>query len=250
MVNLVLDAGHAGYGVTKGKRTPDGEYEWDFNNKQLLACQRYLSNYEGINILRVDDPAGKRDVPLEERTDRSNRFGADAYVSFHNNALDDEWDNHQGMETFSYTGSNPNSEKLQACIHKHLIKATQNTDRGMKEANFHVLRETKNCAAVLCETFFMDSIYDIKKLRDDNYLKATGEAIAKGIIECYELKRKENVKVTEQKLTPSQIEVQKEAVRLGITDGKNPLREVNQMYVWSAMIPLARKVEELKKKVK
>jgi N-acetylmuramoyl-L-alanine amidase len=250
MLKLVLDAGHAGFGVTKGKRTPDGEYEWDFNNKQLLACQRYLSNYEGVNILRVDDPTGKRDVPLVERTDKSNHFGADAYVSFHNNALDDEWDDHQGMETFSYTGSNPKSEKLQACIHKHLIKATKNIDRGMKEANFHVLRETKNCASVLCESFFMDSIYDIKKLRDDNYLRETGEAIAKGIIECYGLKRKEVIKVAEQKLTPSQIAIQKEAIRLGLTDGKNPHREPNQFYVWQVMIPLARKIEELEKKVK
>jgi N-acetylmuramoyl-L-alanine amidase len=187
-LKLVLDAGHGLH--TKGKRTPDGEHEWSFNNKQLLACQRYLSKYNGVDILRVDDPSGKRDVPLGERTDKSNQFDADAYVSFHNNALDDEWDNHQGMETFSYIGSNPKSEKLQNHIHKHLIKATKNTDRGMKEANFHVLRETHNCAAVLCESFFMDSIYDIKKLRDDNYLKETGEAIAKGIVDCYGLKPK------------------------------------------------------------
>jgi N-acetylmuramoyl-L-alanine amidase len=187
-IKLVLDAGHGLH--TKGKRTPAGEHEWSFNNKQLLACQKYLSDYDGVDILRVDDPSGQRDVPLSERTDKSNRFGADAYVSFHNNALDDEWDDHEGMESFSYLGSNPKSEKLQRAIHKHLIKATKNTDRGMKEANFHVLRETHNCAAVLCESFFMDSRSDIKKLRDDNYLKATGEAIAKGIVECYGLKRK------------------------------------------------------------
>ena len=110
-------------------------------------------------------------MPLSKRTDDSNKFGADAYVSFHNNALGIKWGKHAGMETFSYIGSNPKSEKLQRHIHAHLIKATKNTDRGMKEANFHVLRETKNCAAVLCESFFMDSVYDIKKLRDDNYLK-------------------------------------------------------------------------------
>ena len=36
----------------------------------------------------------------------------------------------------------------------------------------------------------MDSVYDIKKLRDDNYLKETGEAIARGIVDCYGLKPK------------------------------------------------------------
>ncbi|WP_335871979.1 N-acetylmuramoyl-L-alanine amidase [Bacillus sp. 2205SS5-2] len=188
MVKLVLDAGHSL--KTPGKRTPDGEHEWSFNNQQLLACERYLQRYEGVKIIRVDDPTGKRDIPLKERTDKSNAFGADAYVSFHNNALSFEWDNHEGMETFSYIGRNPKSEKLQRAIHKHLIKATKNKNRGMKEADFHVLRETKNCAAVLCESFFMDSRTDIKKLRDKQYLKATGEAIAKGIVECYGLKKK------------------------------------------------------------
>ena len=49
------------------------------------------------------------------------------------------WVQHaKAMETFSYIGSNPKSEKLQRHIHAHLIKATKNTDRGMKEANFHV----------------------------------------------------------------------------------------------------------------
>jgi N-acetylmuramoyl-L-alanine amidase len=188
MVRVVLDAGHAL--STPGKRTPAGEHEWSFNNKQLLACQRYLQDYEGIDILRVDDPTGKRDVSLSERVEKSNRFNADAYVSFHNNAFLGKWGNHDGMETYTYTGSNPKSEKLQRCIHPKLLKATGNNDRGMKEANFHVLRETKDCAAVLLESFFMDSTKDIKKLRDDNVLKATGEAVAKGIVECYGLKRK------------------------------------------------------------
>jgi N-acetylmuramoyl-L-alanine amidase len=202
-LKLVLDAGH---GLnTPGKRTPDGEHEWSFNNKQLLACQNYLSDYEGFDILRVDDPTGKRDVPLSERTDKSNKFGADAYVSFHNNALRFNWGNHHGMETFSYVGSNPKSEKLQKAIHKHLIKATKNNDRGMKEANFHVLRETKNCAAVLTESFFMDSTHDIKKLRSDAYLKSTGEAIAKGIVECYGLKAKPKLVQASGKLYKVQI---------------------------------------------
>lgn len=187
-LKLVLDAGHGLH--TPGKRTPAGEREWTFNNKQLIACKRLLDRYEGVSILRVDDPTGERDVPVEERTDKSNAFGADAYVSFHNNAIDDKWGTHEGMETFSYIGDNPKSEKLQRAIHHHLIKATKNRDRGMKEANFHVLRETDKCAAVLTESFFMDSITDIKKLRSDTYLKATGEAIALGIIECYGLQEK------------------------------------------------------------
>lgn len=35
---VAIDAGHGGFGVTPGKRTPDGEYEWNFNNKVAKAA--------------------------------------------------------------------------------------------------------------------------------------------------------------------------------------------------------------------
>lgn len=60
--------------------------------------------------------------------------------------------------------------------------------------------------------------------------------------------KKEEIKVGEQKLTEAQEKVRQEAIRLGITDGKNPFREVNQYYVWNAMIPLAQRIEVLEKK--
>ncbi|WP_277585879.1 hypothetical protein [Psychrobacillus antarcticus] len=44
--------------------------------------------------------------------------------------------------------------------------------------------------------------------------------------------------------------VRQEAMKLGITDGKNPFREVKQYYVWNALLPLARQIEELNKKSK
>ncbi|EIM06224.1 N-acetylmuramoyl-L-alanine amidase, partial [Planococcus antarcticus DSM 14505] len=35
MLKIALDAGHGGKNSTPGKRSPDGEYEWNFNNKVL-----------------------------------------------------------------------------------------------------------------------------------------------------------------------------------------------------------------------
>ncbi|WP_313892453.1 M15 family metallopeptidase [Psychrobacillus sp.] len=58
----------------------------------------------------------------------------------------------------------------------------------------------------------------------------------------------EEKKVSKQQLTPAQEKVRQEAIDLGITDGKNPFREVNQHYVWNALLPLARELAELKKK--
>jgi hypothetical protein len=180
MAYVALDAGHAGFGVTPGKRTPDGEYEWNFNNKVLLAAKAKLE-YNGVKVLRVDDPTGKTDVSLSTRTTRANNAGVGLYVSIHHNANTGKWGTWTGTETFTYEGSNPNSERAAREIHPRLVKAMGLRDRGMKKANFHVVRETK-MAAVLTEGGYMDSSIDIKKLRDDKVLKAAGEAIADGIM--------------------------------------------------------------------
>lgn len=65
MIKIALDAGH---GInTPGKRSPHGEREWSFNNAVLLACVERLAEYEGVYILRLDDPTGETDVPMVAR---------------------------------------------------------------------------------------------------------------------------------------------------------------------------------------
>ncbi len=62
--------------------------------------------------------------------------------------------------------------------------------------------------------------------------------------------KKEVIQVSkpkEQPLTAAQEATRQEAMRLGITDGKNPRAMTNNHYLWSAMIPLAQEVEKLKK---
>ena len=195
MVKIVVDAGHGGFGVTPGKRSPSNEYEWTFNDKVVDAFMLFLSKYENVQILRVDDPSGKVDIPLSVRTNKANAFNADAYISFHHNALTGVWGNHGGVETFTFDGANanPDSVKLAKAIHPQVVKAMGIGDRGIKKANFHVVRET-NMPAVLVEGGFMDSRIDIKAMRDDKRLKAQGEAIARGVVEYFGLNLKGNMK--------------------------------------------------------
>lgn len=79
MVKIALDAGHGRH--TSGKRTPDGESEWTFNDKVLRACVAKLNEYQNVEVLRLDDPTGEADVPLKARTDRANIWKADVLVS-------------------------------------------------------------------------------------------------------------------------------------------------------------------------
>jgi N-acetylmuramoyl-L-alanine amidase len=182
-------AGHGGSNSTPGKRTPDGEYEWTFNDKVVRAFINEINTYQNVSVLRTDDASGKTDVPLKTRTDKANSWGADIYISFHHNAFAGKWGTHTGVETHVYQSRPANSVKLAKAVHPALVKAYGLRDRGIKYTNFHITRETK-MAAVLIEGGFMDSTIDIKKLRDDKVLANVGKEISIAVAKLYGLKKK------------------------------------------------------------
>lgn len=179
---VAIGGGHGLY--TAGKRTPDDEREWSFNNKVVLAAIERLKEYKDIKVVRMDDPTGKRDVPLNERTNKANAAKADVLVSVHHNALTGVYGNHTGTEIYTYLGDQPGSTKLAKTVQPKLIKAYGLKNRGIKQANFHMVRES-NMPAILTEGGYMDSNIDIKVLRDDNKLRDAGVAIADGIAEYF-----------------------------------------------------------------
>ncbi|MFS0562634.1 N-acetylmuramoyl-L-alanine amidase [Terribacillus sp. 179-K 1B1 HS] len=185
---VAICAGHGGNGSTPGKRTPAGEYEWNFNNTVVNAAIAKMKDY-GITVLRTDDASGKTDVPLKTRTNKANNWGADAYVSVHHNANTGKWGDWTGVETYTYTGSQPKSEKLANAVHPRIVSAMGLRDRGTKKANLHIVRETK-MPAILTEGGYMDSNIDIKKMRDNAVLRKQGEAIADGVAEYFGIKVK------------------------------------------------------------
>lgn len=186
MKKIVIDAGH---GIdTPGKRTPAGEREWTFNDKVACAVIDNLNLYKGVEILRVDDVTGKRDIPLKARTNLANGWNSDVYLSIHHNAFNNVWGNHGGIESYTmdHPQANPESVQIAKLIHPKIVKTMGLRDRGIKRANFHVLRET-TMPAVLTEGGFMDSLTDIKILRNDQKLKAQGMAIAEGLAKHFKL---------------------------------------------------------------
>jgi len=189
MLKVAWSAGHGRN--TPGKRSPDDEREWSFNNKVVMAAMSYLSRYEDVQQLRLDDPSGKTDIPLIARTDRANSWKADIYISCHHNALQGTWGNHSGIETYVFNLENTMSLKLAKAVHPFVVQAMGIADRGIKRANFHELRETR-MPAVLIEGGFMDSRIDIKKLRDDRFLRAQGEGIAKGLVKFFDLESEDS----------------------------------------------------------
>jgi N-acetylmuramoyl-L-alanine amidase len=232
-MKIAVDAGH-GYN-TSGKRTPDGEREWSFNNAVALALISELTRYKDVQVLRLDDPTGKTDVPLVERTRKANAWGADLVISVHHNANTAKWGAWGGVETFVQTGTGGKSLELAKAVQPRIVKAMCLRDRGVKFANLHMLRESK-MPAILTEGGFMDSTTDIGALRSQAKLQEQGKAIADGVAEVFALKLKANPKeaeqVSEYKLTENDEKVIADLKCWGITDGKNPMRQVTQLYLW------------------
>lgn len=189
MFKISWDAGHGGFGVTSGKRTPDGSmYEWDFNSAVVKYAMEELSFYKDVAQLRVDDPSGKKDVPLKERTDRVNAWGSNVHVSVHANAYGSGWNTAGGIETYVYTTKPKEAVDLAQEVQNEMVKATGLQNRGVKAANFHVVRETK-MPAILCECGFMTNKKEASLLKSEDYRKKVALSIVKGLANKYGLKR-------------------------------------------------------------
>lgn len=186
-MKIMLDAGH-GYN-TAGKRSPDGMREYEFNRAVAEGVKDLLDNYKEITVFTAH--SDERDVPLKERTDKANQLEVDCYLSIHANAFETGWNEVRGIETYIYLTKPKEAAELARKIHNSLISATAMKDRGVKTADFHVLRETK-MTAVLVECGFMTNREDAALLRSTAYRKLCAEAIVKGLQEHFQWKKKDN----------------------------------------------------------
>lgn len=122
-------------------------------------------------------------VDLKVRSDISNKTNSDFFVSIHVNSFKDTKVN--GLETFHF----PNSikgKKLAVAIHSQLVNdRIFKINRGVKTANFSVLRETK-APACLVELGFISNKGDVDILLRRN--KDIAVSIAKGILEYLNIK--------------------------------------------------------------
>ena len=233
-MKISLDSGH---GLsTAGKRTPDGMREWSFNSVVSSYLANELKGYVDVSTIRVDDVTGKTDVPLSTRTTKANKWGADAYISVHANAYGSGgWNNTSGIETFTYPTASRESFVLAKLVQDELVKATKRNDRGIKTANFHVLRESR-MPAILVECGFMTNKEEAALLKSDSYRKTCAHAIVKGLADMYGLKKKEVVKVAEDENVSSwAYDAQQWVKEQGISNGADPKKPATREQVWTML---------------
>lgn len=192
MVKIAVSRGHGGFGVTPGKRSPAGEYEWNFNDKVADAFEAEIQKYQNVQLLRVSDPSGRTDTPLLTRTNRANNWRAGLYVAFHHNANTGRWGSWSGSEVWVRPNA-PQAASLARMVAPAVSKAMNIQNRGVKAGNLHEVREP-NQLAILIEGGFMDSRIDITAMRRNDMLAAQGRAVATQVAKYFKLKLKSGKK--------------------------------------------------------
>ncbi|EGI2114985.1 LysM peptidoglycan-binding domain-containing protein [Listeria monocytogenes] len=188
MKKVWLDAGHGGF---DSGAVGNNLREKDVTLQLVLYTQSYLEqNYQNVEVglTRLTDVF----VSLSERAKRANSWGADIFVSIHVNA-----GGGTGFETYTYPTPGLNQTTIvQRALHTEIIESIREygaiVDRGLKNANYAVLRET-TMSAVLTENLFIDTLTDAEKLKKESFLHEVGEAHARGIAKCLDLPSKESI---------------------------------------------------------
>ncbi len=112
-------------------------------------------------------------VSLEARVAYANNNQVDRFMSTHNNACG--YCGGNGTETYWYTQGSSQSQDLATRVQKQVVAHLGTKDRGVKQANFYVLKYT-NMPAILLEGAFVDHQGDAAKLADP----AKRQEIARG----------------------------------------------------------------------
>jgi N-acetylmuramoyl-L-alanine amidase len=170
---VVIDPGHGG-------RDPGAVGIGGLREKDVvLSISRQVANLlerEGIQVVmtRADDRA----LELSTRVQMAQRANANYFVSIHANALSMSRPDVDGVETFYHRSG----RELAQSIQNSIMQSVNMNNRGVKQANFYVLRNT-SMPSVLVEVGFVTGRDDAAKLRDASFQTTMAGAIARGIVQ-------------------------------------------------------------------
>ncbi|MEQ6001425.1 N-acetylmuramoyl-L-alanine amidase [Bacillus amyloliquefaciens] len=170
MPTIILDPGHGGKDIgAAGNGLIEKKLALEFAlNVELFLKKKRIPVY----LTRKTDVF----VSLDERTREANRIKGDLFVSFHHNA-----GGGTGFESYIYPGLKETiTGEIQKRMHTDIMCFLKVKDRGQKEADFAVLRQTK-MPAILLENLFLDSVDDASLLKKANFVDEMCHIVAESI---------------------------------------------------------------------
>ncbi|MCW5555791.1 MAG: N-acetylmuramoyl-L-alanine amidase [Verrucomicrobiae bacterium] len=193
---IVLDPGHGG--ASPGARSAfnggwekDYTLDWAFRLRALLQAQGWQ-----VFLTRTNDS----DVPLSQRVAFAEQRRADLFLSLHFNSSGGG--NHQaGVETYCLTPAGlpssvtrnydddvnlvlPNNafdeQNLQLAmrLHRALLNATGQMDRGVRRARFMTVLQGQQRPAVLLEGGYLSNPAEAQRIADPAFRQQLAEAVA------------------------------------------------------------------------
>lgn len=176
-MKIVIDHGHSGPVEPGACAAGVRECDVVLAIAKLLAEQLYDEGHETL-LTRTGDIATDA---LAFRAELANANEADVFVSLHANSAANPAAH--GTEVYHYPGS-ARGKRLAACLQSRLVAEMGMSDRGVKEANFQVLRET-DCPAVLVEVAFISNEADRRLLTGYVGQLAAAVAVASGLADYF-----------------------------------------------------------------
>jgi N-acetylmuramoyl-L-alanine amidase len=174
---IVVDAGHGGSDC--GAVGPNGLLEKDVTLKVALRLEKYLTE-AGVKVLMtrkkdadVAYAYATTNEELQARVDVGNKNNADLFLSIHIDSFVNPEAN--GTSVYIYDDT-----YLGKCLHDELIDRLGRKDRGVKFANFYVLRNTAMPAS-LVELMFISNEEEEAILREEDTIEQAARALYEGL---------------------------------------------------------------------
>ncbi|CEQ24396.1 S-layer protein [[Clostridium] sordellii] len=184
---VFIDPGHGG--DDSGAPGLGSKNEDDLNLEVAMKVKKKL---EAKNIDVKMSRESDEFIKLGERANMANQYGADVFVSIHQNSADAE--SAHGIETY-YHPNKGMYEPLAKDIQDNAINQTGARNRGVKSSNLAVLRES-NMPSSLFESGFVSNLQEYNKLINPAYQ----DKLATGIVDGIETYLKNNIQLDGQDL--------------------------------------------------
>ena len=172
MLKICIDPGHGGR--DPGAVGQGGLQEKDVN---LAVAKKVAKHLESMGYEAILTRSQDEYVSLEARSKLANLHRVSVFVSIHCNSAENRAA--QGTETFCYPTSSE-GKTLAEMVQRELISRAGGKDRGVKHANFQVLRETA-MPAILVELAFISNENEEHKLSNSSFQDSCALAISEGV---------------------------------------------------------------------
>ena len=186
MAVIVIDPGHGGAtrvgdSSPNNATSPSGLLEKDLTlsvARDMMAA--LAARGHAVTLTREADV----NVGLTARAQVAKAAAADVFVSIHFNGFGDS--TVQGTETWVHLTASAASQDLAACVQRAMLQVTRYRDRGVQAKRLGVLNPAahlERTAACLAEVSFITTNAEDRRLRDAQYLRDLGGAVATGVDE-------------------------------------------------------------------